>query len=191
MPQRTRLDRATSLTTGTTVTALAAPSVGTSPTLDARTAVSLAEIARRLAGDRAVWAGLVDFDPISRYYARIATEPDHEAWLLTWLPGQGTEWHDHGQSAGSFVVLQGQLSERVADLAAPDRRPLVGEDVSRLRAGQQRTFGRRYVHHVSNEGPDPAVSLHVYSPRLTAMTTYALAGRSLRPVDLQQKGVDW
>ncbi|WP_256792165.1 cysteine dioxygenase family protein [Terrabacter sp. Ter38] len=188
MPLHTRPDRATTLTALTTLTA---PGAGASPTLEARTTVNLAEIARRLAGDRSLWAGLVDFDPISRYYARIAAEPDHEAWLLTWLPGQGTEWHDHGQSAGSFVVLQGQLSERVADLAAPDRTPQVGEDVGRLRAGQQRTFGRRYVHHVSNEGPDPAVSLHVYSPRLTEMTTYALTGTSLRPVDLQQKGVDW
>ena len=185
MPLRTRPDRATTLAT------LAAPSLGTPPTLDARTAINLAETARRLAGDRALWAGLVDFDPISRYYARVAAEADHEAWLLTWLPGQGTEWHDHGQSAGSFVVLQGQLSERVADLGAPDRTPQVGGEVGRLRAGQQRTFGRRYVHHVSNEGPDPAVSLHVYSPRLTEMTTYALSGTSLRPVDLQQKGVDW
>lgn len=189
MPLRARTDPASRLTVppGRTVSTRSTPAP--------RTAVNLAETARRLAGERARWAGLVDFDPISRYYARIAAEPDHEAWLLTWLPGQGTEWHDHGQSAGSFVVLQGQLSERVADLVGdlvgPDRAPQVGQDVGRLRAGQQRTFGRRYVHHVSNEGPDPAVSLHVYAPRLTEMTTYELIGTSLRPVELQQKGVDW
>jgi hypothetical protein len=185
MPLRTRPDRVSALISQTN------PAMATPSTLAPRAAVNLAETARRLAGDRALWAGLVDFDPISRYYARIAAEPDHEAWLLTWLPGQGTEWHDHGQSAGSFVVLQGQLSERVAELDGPDRAPRVGEDVGRLRAGQQRTFGRRYIHHVSNEGPDPAVSLHVYAPRLTAMTTYALTGTSLRPIELQQKGVDW
>ena len=38
----------------------------------------------------------------------------HEAWLLTWLPGQGTDWHDHGGSAGAFVVVQGALVEGTA-----------------------------------------------------------------------------
>jgi len=185
MPLRTRPDRAAALTTPTT------PTIATPSTPAPWTAVNLAQTARLLADDRAVWAGLVDFDPVSRYYARVAAEADHEAWLLTWLPGQGTEWHDHGQSAGSFVVLQGQLCERVADLVGPGRTPQVSEDVGRLRAGQQRTFGRHYVHHVSNEGPDPAVSLHVYAPRLTEMTTYVLTGTSLRPTELRQKGVDW
>src|SRR3954469_3221379 len=79
-----------------------------------RTAVHLADTARRLARQRTLWQGLVDFDRISRYYARLHAGADHEAWLLTWLPGQGTPWHDHGGSAGSFVVLQGVLTEEVA-----------------------------------------------------------------------------
>lgn len=191
MPLRTRsTDHHDTALAPTEIPAPLSDSVRT-PSRPRLPAVELAETARRLAGDRARWGGLVDFDPITRYYARILSEPDHEAWLLTWLPGQGTEWHDHGESAGSFVVLQGRLSERVARFDGPGRDPRVGDEVGRLRAGQQRTFGRHYVHHVSNEGPDPAVSLHVYGPRLTEMTTYALAGTLLRPVELQQKGVDW
>ena len=79
-----------------------------------RISVDLADTARRLARQRTLWQGLVDFDPITRYYARLLADHDHEAWLLTWLPGQGTPWHDHGGSAGSFVVLQGVLTEEVA-----------------------------------------------------------------------------
>lgn len=153
--------------------------------------VDLSAVATRLAGERHLWAGLVDFDPLTRYYARIAAEKDWEAWLLTWLPGQGTQWHDHGDSAGSFVVLQGELTERVAVRGEPNGRALTGRDATRLRAGQQRTFGRTYVHHVGNEGFDPAVSLHVYAPRLTVMTTYVVDGTSLHPVQTQQTGVDW
>ncbi|MEW1955553.1 cysteine dioxygenase family protein [Terrabacter sp. NPDC080008] len=155
------------------------------------TAVDLAATARHLAGERTLWAGLVDFDPISRYYARVAAESDHEAWLLTWLPGQGTEWHDHGQSAGSFIVLHGQLTERVATPSGLDGAPQVEKGARRLRTGQQRTFGPSYVHHVSNVGPDLAISLHVYAPRLTVMTTYAVSSGNLHPVEVQQKGVDW
>ena len=76
-----------------------------------------AEIATRLAGQHALWEPLVRYDPISRYYARLASEPDFEAWLLTWLPGQGTEWHDHGGSAGAFVVVRGELTERTATVS--------------------------------------------------------------------------
>ena len=91
-----------------------------------RTPVKLAETARRLSRQRSLWQGLVDFDPITRYYARVLADPDHEAWLLTWLPGQGTPWHDHGGSAGSFVVLQGVLTEEVAGYkAAVDRKSVV------------------------------------------------------------------
>src|SRR5689334_1701695 len=53
-----------------------------------RISVDLADTARRLSRQRSVWQGLVDFDPITRYYARLLADERHEAWLLTWLPGQ-------------------------------------------------------------------------------------------------------
>ncbi|MGV1010088.1 MAG: cysteine dioxygenase [Dermatophilaceae bacterium] len=153
----------------------------------ARVPVNLSETARQLASHRQLWGRLVDFDPVSRHYARIAPGPDHEAWLLTWLPGQGADWHDHGGSAGSFVVLQGQLTEQVgATRPARD-----GWPTTTLAAGDQRTFGRHHVHRVTNVGLDPAVSLHVYSPKLTVMTTYVVSDGRLRPSEQQQVGVNW
>src|SRR3954468_10691729 len=83
-----------------------------------RSSVHLADTARRLARQRTVWQGLVDFDPISRYYAQLHADADHEAWLLTWLPGQGTPWHDHGGSAGSLFVLKGWLPKESASSGA-------------------------------------------------------------------------
>ena len=65
-----------------------------------RPRTNLAEIATRLAAQRSLWEPLIQFDPVSRYYSRLAAEPTFEAWLLTWVPGQGTDWHDHGGSAG-------------------------------------------------------------------------------------------
>ncbi len=153
-----------------------------------RTPINLADTAVRLASHRELWRRLVDFDPISRYYARIASSPDHEAWLLTWLPGQGTAWHDHGCSAGSFVVLQGQLTEEVAAPARLTQRP---RPSTVLVAGDQRTFGRHHVHRVTNLHIDPAVSLHVYAPKLTVMRTYVDRDGMLHEVSEEREGVSW
>jgi predicted metal-dependent enzyme (double-stranded beta helix superfamily) len=159
-----------------------------------RTTIKLAETARRLARQRVLWERLIDYDPVCRYYARISADQDHEVWLLTWLPGQGTQWHDHGGSAGSFVVLQGVLTEEVAGYRSAtdldDVRRVTGPAV-RLSPGDQRTFGQRHLHRVTNQGPDPAVSLHVYAPKLTAMTNYVELDGVLDPLLQERVGVDW
>ncbi len=145
--------------------------------------------ARALADAPDLWRHLVDFDPVTRYYARIEADTAHEAWLLTWLPGQGTFWHDHGASAGSFVVLQGTLREEVATVEARgEAAPARDRD---LVAGDQRSFGSGYVHRVSNVGLDPAVSLHVYAPRLTTMTTWTEEYGRLVRSSFERAGVDW
>ena len=87
-------------------------------------AVNLAQIATRLAEQRAFWEPMIVFDPAERYYTRLAREPEFEVWLLTWLPGQGTEWHDHGRSAGAFVTVRGTLTEQYA-MVGPDDPPRI------------------------------------------------------------------
>ena len=42
----------------------------------------------------------------------------------------------------------------------------------RLAAGSVRGFEPGHVHDVVNEGPRPAMSTHVYSPPLSAMTHF-------------------
>jgi predicted metal-dependent enzyme (double-stranded beta helix superfamily) len=96
---------------------------------------------------------------------------DHEVWLLSWLPGQRTALHDHGGATGAFTVVLGALTERVVGTAEGGR---TVEVLHPLAAGQSRAFGPHYVHQVSNEGADPAVSIHVYRPSRAAMTSYRL-----------------
>lgn len=156
------------------------------------TTVNVRDIARNLASHRTLWDQVVAFDPVARYFTRVAAGTDFEAWLLTWLPGQGTDWHDHGDSAGSFVVLRGLLSEQVATSTGPDSPPRVAAAITELGADEQRTFGRHHLHRIVNNDTEPAVSLHVYSPKLTFMTTYAAAASgTLRPVALHREGVHW
>jgi len=155
-----------------------------------RARINLAHIATRLSEQRALWQPLVRYDPVSRYYARLASEPDFEAWLLTWVPGQGTEWHDHGGSAGAFITLQGTLTELHATVS-PGQSPRIDPVARQLTAGSLRPFGTKHVHKVTNNDVEPAVSLHVYSPALIEMNQYAPRGDVLDLVTSQLVGVNW
>ena len=76
--------------------------------------LDVTKTALQLAADRSRWESLVRFDAISRCRISLDVDGKYEAWLLTWLPGQHTVWHDHGGSEGAFVVLQGILTEQRA-----------------------------------------------------------------------------
>ena len=88
----------------------AAPArVGPGQLLGAR---QLAGVVRRLATDPADWLGRVRLNPEGRWYERIHLDDSHEVWVISWLPGQATGFHDHGGSAGAFAVVWGTLVER-------------------------------------------------------------------------------
>ncbi|MFJ1750206.1 cysteine dioxygenase [Streptomyces sp. NPDC088116] len=125
------------------------------------TVAEFAGLARSLAADRAQWEPLVQYDATSRWYHRLRTGPGYEVWLLSWVPGQGSERHDHGRSSGVLTVLEGELTER-------------SESGSRaLAPGAQRVFAPGYVHEVANDAIEPAVSLHIYYPGLTEMPMHS------------------
>ena len=113
-----------------------------------------AQIARRIADTPALWRPLVRFDAAARFATRLpAASDDHEVWLLTWLPGQGTEWHDHGGSAGAFATVQGVLTEQHAIRTRAAVPPWIVPGARRLVTGGVRPFGPRHVHHVVNADP--------------------------------------
>jgi len=143
--------------------------------------VDLAGLARRYAAADLPFGPR--FDPNRRWYRRLAAAADHEAWVLTWLPGQGTDLHDHGGSAGAFTVLSGSLVEEVPSGGSLRLRLLV--------PGQVRGFGPRHIHRVVNRGPVAAISVHVYGPALKAMNTYLLGPEGPRRVAMSRAGADW
>jgi hypothetical protein len=109
----------------------------------------------------------VQYTEDRRWHQRLYRDRRVDLWLISWLPSQGTELHDHGGSAGAFTVLTGDLAEAVY-------RPRAGLHEVPRRPGDSAGFGPRYVHDVRNLGDRPAVSVHAYSPPLTAMTFYDL-----------------
>src|SRR5277367_4556980 len=65
------------------------------------------------------WRQIVRFTAGQRWFHRLDLAADYEIWLLSWLPGQHTGFHDHGDAAGAFAVAHGELRET---LAAPGSR---------------------------------------------------------------------
>ncbi len=104
------------------------------------------------------------FDPVHRWYLRLALTDDVEIWLLTWTPGQGTRPHDHGGASGAYTVLRGEVTEAWRDGTGPSRR-------GRRPVGSGSAFGPDRVHVVRNDGTLDAASVHAYSPPLLPLGT--------------------
>lgn len=150
----------------------------------------LSQIAQQLAAQTDLWEPLVRYDQRTRFYTRLVSEAGYEAWLLSWLPGQGTLWHDHGGSAGAFATVRGTLTERHA-VALGDGTARIAPGERRLTGGTVRPFGRQHIHQVTNDDLIPAVSVHVYAPSLDEMHEYETSGTLLSLSRSQLAGVNW
>ena len=102
-----------------------------------------------------------------RQFARLLATEQYEAWLIAWAPAGGLQLHDHGGSAGAIHVAQGRLSETFVDPGGDAEL-----QVRWVGAGAGVTVPATRVHEVWNPGPERALSVHVYSPRLTSMTFF-------------------
>lgn len=94
-----------------------------------------------------------------------------EAWVIAWPPGGAIELHDHGASAGAVVVAAGELVETSV---VPQPSGGFVQRASTVRAGGSLRFAQRHIHDIVNMSAQAAISVHVYSPRLTSMTYYRL-----------------
>jgi predicted metal-dependent enzyme (double-stranded beta helix superfamily) len=130
-------------------------------------------VALDYAADRDRWRHLLRYDPYERFSTLVHGDDVQEIWLLSWLPGQHTDLHDHAWSSGAFTVVSGVLTESVAR-RAPDGRTV--SESHTLTAGRSRVFGPGYLHQVRNDGPDPAVSIHVYRDGGREMRSYRWEG---------------
>ncbi|MFD7596038.1 cysteine dioxygenase [Kitasatospora sp. NPDC059812] len=134
---------------------------------------ALRAVVRELAEQPDQWIHLVRLSTEERWYQRLVADDDHEVWLISWLPGQSTGFHDHGGSRGAFAVALGELEE--LSLGGPEQ----GLLIRRVPAGTARAFGPEYVHDVRNTASGPAVTLHAYSPPLGSMAHYDLRAGGL------------
>ncbi|MDH6136793.1 putative metal-dependent enzyme (double-stranded beta helix superfamily) [Kitasatospora sp. MAA4] len=138
------------------------------------TPAELRAVVAELADRPQEWIHRVRLSADERWYERLRLSEDHEVWLISWLPGQSTGFHDHGGSRGAFTVALGELEE--LSLGGPE-----GElHTRRLSAGTVRAFGPEFLHDVRNTAAGPAVTIHAYSPPLGEMALYELRASGLR-----------
>ena len=107
-----------------------------------------------------------------RWFTRLHGDDELDIWLISWVPDHSTELHDHGGSLGALTLLSGSLDEFRWDGEALRHR--------RIDAGDQAAFPLGWVHDVG-WAPTPAaptLSVHAYSPPLTAMSYYEVTDRN-------------
>jgi hypothetical protein len=148
----------------------------------------LGQIVRAIAERPGRWRPAVQFSAERRWYYRIdAGDPaaNYEVWLLSWLPGQQTGFHDHGDAVGAFAIADGELLESTATVGSTAVR---GRE---LGAGAVRSFGAAHLHNVRNTSAAPAVSVHAYSPPLSAMRRYEMTTAGLAFTGTETADEDW
>src|SRR3712207_3252664 len=123
------------------------------------TSVAASNLALELAADTDKWAHLVRHDSEQRVFAPLDAGPNAGAWLICWMPGHDTGFHDHDHSAGAVTVVAGQVrEERIGEGFQVTGNTYGPGDVFPFVAGD--------IHRMYHVGEEPAVSIHVYSPKL-------------------------
>ncbi|MEA2481547.1 MAG: hypothetical protein QOJ07_3469 [Thermoleophilaceae bacterium] len=136
-------------------------------TSDALERAELRDLVADYAAATASWRPLIRHDAQQRVFEPLPSIPEVEAWLICWMPGQDTGFHDHDLSSGAVTVVQGVLREERLAWGG-------GVSANDYHAGDVFDFSPQDIHRVVHPGGEPTVSIHVYSPRLRRMGAYSV-----------------
>ena len=125
------------------------------------------DIAREYAAQPELWADLVSHDADRRTYALLRDDDDVTAWIICWMDGHDTGYHDHDGSAGAVHVVAGHVVEERLRIDGPPARREAGP-------GEDFGFAAEDIHRVVHGGGPPAVTIHVYSPPLRRQGGYVI-----------------
>jgi predicted metal-dependent enzyme (double-stranded beta helix superfamily) len=112
------------------------------------------------------WRPHIRHDPTERTYELLHRDDDVEIYLIGWMPGHDTGFHDHDHSAAAITVLEGAITEERLAIDGTVRRT--------LDTGDTVTIAREAIHRVKHAGQRPATTLHAYSPPLQRVGTYEI-----------------
>jgi hypothetical protein len=126
---------------------------------------ALGDLVSAIALRAEIWTPLTICDPDRRRYRLLFEDDRLDIWVLSWMPGQATGFHDHGSSAVALTAVQGAVLERQIRLG----------DASIERAlapGAMQLGAAGYIHSVTHLAGLPAVTVHAYSPPLVQVGQY-------------------
>jgi Cysteine dioxygenase type I len=112
-----------------------------------------------------LWEPLLVVDAHHRRYRLLFEDERTDIWVLCWMPGQSTGFHDHDVSDVGIAIAQGMIVERQLRLPT-------GATSLELRPGDTRQGPAGYIHSVAHGQGIPAVSIHCYSPPLMQVGQY-------------------
>lgn len=134
--------------------------------------VELERLALDVAADRELWEPLIDVDTHRRRYRLLYDDDRIDVWVLSWMSGQGTGFHDHDLSAVGLACALGEVVERQMLL------PTGATSVS-MTPGVSRQGPPGYIHSVAHVAGSPAVTIHAYSPPLVRVGQYRVDDRGV------------
>jgi len=125
----------------------------------------LARVAEAVVATPELWRPHVRHDPSQRHYTSLYVDEHIGMWVICWMPGHDTGFHDHDISAGGVAVAEGSVCEE---------RPVWGREPRRIdpEPGESFHFDPTEIHRVRNVRDEPAVTVHCYSPPLQRMGAY-------------------
>ncbi len=144
---------------------------------------SMVRLAHAIAAEEGLWRPYVRHDADMRFYQQLYRDPNLDVWLICWVSGQSTGYHDHDRSSGAVVVCEGTLLE---DWFRIEEDGWVRVKTTVHEAGGSFDFDAADIHGVRHPGGDagPATSIHVYSPALWRMGHYEPGPRGMRRVGI-------
>lgn len=91
--------------------------------------------------------------------------------ILVHLPANAdTRIHDHGESIGAALVLEGQLINAIYQKDDAGHARPIGEQ--RTHSDELFLAERNQIHQMRNPHPERVVSLHLYTPPLNGVQVY-------------------
>jgi hypothetical protein len=140
------------------------PKIGFDRDLDR---AELRRLVSAIAADPGAWRSLVRLDAHRRQFEQLWRDGHVDIWVISWMSGHDTGFHDHDLSRGAVAVVQGEVVEERLVLGG-------GSHERRHRAGDVFDFDASHVHRMRQDSATPAVSIHAYSPPLWRMGTYTV-----------------
>ena len=125
----------------------------------------LVDVSQAVAERSDLWGPLVIADGAQRRYRLLFEDERIDVWVLCWMFGQGTGFHDHDLSGVGIAVASGMVVERQMLLPT-------GASRLELRPGDTRQGPPGYIHSAAWGEGEPAVSIHSYSPPLLHVGQY-------------------